>query len=228
MRAFPSGAGCCSAGRHGAPRRGGLGLCAGRGCPRRRHHRELRGHGLRHPGRALSPASRRPAGRILAARTGHRGGRPYLPCRGHGGAASCRSRAISCRPSSPSRSSLSSITSSPSAPSSSIISQSDKGGLVFGGHIDGFNTYTQRGQFPKVQTVAECAVAAHALRLAPAAAAPLGRHQDMTPDGSPFIGRTPIRNLYINGGWCYQGFKAVARRRAGPSPIPWPRTRSMS
>ena len=39
------------------------------------------------------------------------------------------------------------------------ISQSDKGGLVFGGHIDGFNCYTQRGQFPKVQTVAECAVA---------------------------------------------------------------------
>jgi sarcosine oxidase subunit beta len=89
------------------------------------------------------------------------------------------------------------------------LSQSDKGGLVFGGHIDGFNTYTQRGQFPKVQTVAECAVAVmpcvSRLRLL--------RHwggiMDMTPDGSPFIGRTPIRNLYINGGWCYQGFKAV-------------------
>ena len=39
------------------------------------------------------------------------------------------------------------------------ISQSDKGGLVFGGHIDGFNNYTQRGQFPKVQNVAESAVA---------------------------------------------------------------------
>jgi sarcosine oxidase subunit beta len=89
------------------------------------------------------------------------------------------------------------------------LSQSDKGGLVFGGHIDGFNTYTQRGQFPKVQTVAECAVALmpciSRLRLV--------RHwggiQDMTPDGSPFIGRTPVRNLYLNGGWCYQGFKAT-------------------
>ena len=30
------------------------------------------------------------------------------------------------------------------------ISQSDKGGLVFGGHIDGFNSYTQRGQFPQL------------------------------------------------------------------------------
>ena len=89
------------------------------------------------------------------------------------------------------------------------ISQSDKGGLVFGGHIDGFNSYTQRGQFPKVQTVAECAVA-----LIPSISRlRLLRHwggiQDMTPDGSPLIGRTPLRNLYLNGGWCYQGFKAT-------------------
>ena len=89
------------------------------------------------------------------------------------------------------------------------ISQSDKGGLVFGGHIDGFNTFTQRGQFPKIQTVAECAVA-----LIPSISRiRLLRHwggiQDMTPDGSPFIGRTPRDALYLNGGWCYQGFKAT-------------------
>jgi heterotetrameric sarcosine oxidase beta subunit len=89
------------------------------------------------------------------------------------------------------------------------ISQSDKGGLVFGGHIDGFNSYTQRGQFPKIQTVAECAVA-----LIPSISRiRLLRHwagiQDMTPDGSPFIGRTARENLYFNGGWCYQGFKAT-------------------
>jgi len=89
------------------------------------------------------------------------------------------------------------------------ISQSDKGGLVFGGHIDGFNSYTQRGQFAKVQTVAECAVA-----LIPSISRlRLLRHwggiQDMTPDGSPFICRTPLRNLYLDGGWCYQGFKAT-------------------
>ena len=89
------------------------------------------------------------------------------------------------------------------------ISQSDKGGLVFGGHIDGFNSYTQRGQFPKVQSIAESAVA-----LMPSISRlRLLRHwagiQDMTPDGSPFICRTPVRNLYLNGGWCYQGFKAT-------------------
>ncbi len=89
------------------------------------------------------------------------------------------------------------------------LSQSDKGGLVFGGHIDGFNTYAQRGGLPAVRTVAECAVA-----LIPAASRlRLLRHwggiQDMTPDGSPFICRTHINGLYLNGGWCYQGFKAT-------------------
>lgn len=89
------------------------------------------------------------------------------------------------------------------------LSQSDKGGLVFGGHIDGFNSFTQRGQFAKAQSVAECAVA-----LIPAISRlKLLRHwagiQDMTPDGGPFICRTPLRNLYFNGGWCYQGFKAT-------------------
>jgi methylglutamate dehydrogenase subunit A len=89
------------------------------------------------------------------------------------------------------------------------ISQSDKGGLVYGGHIDGFNSYTQRGQFAKAQNVAECAVA-----LIPSISRlRLVRHwagiQDMTPDGSPFMGRTPCANLYLNGGWCYQGFKAT-------------------
>ncbi len=89
------------------------------------------------------------------------------------------------------------------------MSQSDKGGLVFGGHIDGFNTYTQRGQFARIQTVMEgiSSLAPFTQRLK------LLRHwggiMDMTPDGSPFICKTPVRNLYLNGGWCYQGFKAT-------------------
>ena len=32
---------------------------------------------------------------------------------------------------------------------------------------------------------------------------------DMTMDGSPIISKTPISNFYINGGWCYGGFKAT-------------------
>jgi len=89
------------------------------------------------------------------------------------------------------------------------VSQSDRGGMVFGGHIDGFNSYTQRGQLPKVQTVAECAVALIPGMSRLRVLRHWGGIQDMTPDGSPFIGRTPFQNLYLNAGWCYQGFKAT-------------------
>ena len=32
---------------------------------------------------------------------------------------------------------------------------------------------------------------------------------DMSFDGSPIIGPTPVDGLYLNGGWCYGGFKAT-------------------
>ena len=89
------------------------------------------------------------------------------------------------------------------------LSQSDKGGMVFGGHIDGFNTYTQRGQYAKIKDVMECAVSLLPFMSRMRLLRHWGGIQDMTPDGSPFICRTPVRNLYLNGGWCYQGFKAT-------------------
>ena len=89
------------------------------------------------------------------------------------------------------------------------LSQSDKGGLVFGGHIDGFNTYTQRGQFSRIQTVMECVSSLMPFTQRLRLLRHWGGIQDMTPDGSPFICRTPIKHLYLNGGWCYQGFKAT-------------------
>jgi methylglutamate dehydrogenase subunit A len=89
------------------------------------------------------------------------------------------------------------------------ISQSDKGGLVFGGPIDGYNTYGQRGTLP----VAEEVVAA-GLTLLPSLAKlrilrQWGGVMDMSMDGSPIISRTPLEGLYLNGGWCYGGFKAI-------------------
>jgi methylglutamate dehydrogenase subunit A len=89
------------------------------------------------------------------------------------------------------------------------LSQSDKGGMVFGGHIDGFNTYTQRGQFFKQKEVMECAANLMPFMSRLRLLRSWGGIQDMTPDGSPFICKTPVRNLYLNGGWCYQGFKAT-------------------
>jgi heterotetrameric sarcosine oxidase beta subunit len=89
------------------------------------------------------------------------------------------------------------------------ISQSDKGGLVFGGDLDGYNSYAQRGNLPMVEDVA-----GGCLALFPQfAKVRLARHwggiMDMTMDGSPIIGMTPIAGLYLNGGWCYGGFKAT-------------------
>src|SRR5215472_5604673 len=89
------------------------------------------------------------------------------------------------------------------------ISQSDKGGLVFGGAIDGYNTYGQRGTLPMVEEVAAAAVT-----LLPALARvkvlrQWGGVMDMTMDGSPIISKTPLAGLILNGGWCYGGFKAI-------------------
>jgi len=39
------------------------------------------------------------------------------------------------------------------------ISQSDKGGLVFGGNIDGYNSYAQRGSLATVEDVCESGMA---------------------------------------------------------------------
>lgn len=89
------------------------------------------------------------------------------------------------------------------------VSQSDKGGLVFGGAIDGYNSYGQRGALPMAEEVAACA-----MTLLPGLARlkvlrQWGGVMDMTMDGSPIISRTPIPGLIINGGWCYGGFKAI-------------------
>lgn len=89
------------------------------------------------------------------------------------------------------------------------ISQSDKGGLVFGGDIDGYNSYAQRGNLPVIEDVCEGGMAilpaigrARVLRS-------WGGIMDMSMDGSPFIDKTEVQGLFFNGGWCYGGFKAT-------------------
>ena len=89
------------------------------------------------------------------------------------------------------------------------ISQSDKGGLVFGGDLDGYNSYSQRGNLPLVEHVVS-----EGLAMIPGLSRIRILRQwagimDMTPDGSPLICKTPVEGLYLNGGWCYGGFKAT-------------------
>ena len=89
------------------------------------------------------------------------------------------------------------------------ISQSDKGGLVFGGDIDGYNSYAQRGNMPIVEDVAEEGVAMLPLIGRLRVLRSWGGIMDMSMDGSPIIDLTPVKGLYLNTGWCYGGFKAT-------------------
>ncbi|SEK68193.1 sarcosine oxidase subunit beta [Roseovarius nanhaiticus] len=89
------------------------------------------------------------------------------------------------------------------------VSQSDKGGLVFGGDIDGYNSYAQRGNLPVVEDVAEGGMAIMPIIGRARLLRSWGGVMDMSMDGSPFIDRTHIDGLYFNGGWCYGGFKAT-------------------
>ncbi|PBB78970.1 sarcosine oxidase subunit beta [Mesorhizobium sp. WSM3879] len=89
------------------------------------------------------------------------------------------------------------------------ISQSDKGGLVYGGDLDGYNSYAQRGSLPVVDEVMS-----EMLALFPGLARvrmlrSWGGLCDMTMDGSPIITAGPLPGMYLNCGWCYGGFKAT-------------------
>ncbi|MEM6906027.1 MAG: FAD-dependent oxidoreductase, partial [Pseudomonadota bacterium] len=89
------------------------------------------------------------------------------------------------------------------------ISQSDKGGMVYGGDLDKYPSYAQKGNLPVYEDVA-----ANCMAIMPC----LGRVKllrqwagimDMSMDGSPFITKTDVPGLYLNAGWCYGGFKAT-------------------
>jgi methylglutamate dehydrogenase subunit A len=89
------------------------------------------------------------------------------------------------------------------------MSQSDKGGLVFGGDIDGYNSYARRGNMPTVEHVIEGGVALIPGLSRIRVLRSWGGIMDMSMDGSPIIDKTPVDNLYLNCGWCYGGFKAT-------------------
>lgn len=89
------------------------------------------------------------------------------------------------------------------------VSQSDKGGLVFGGDLDGYTSYAQRGNLPMVEHVCEAGMALMPMIGRVRMLRSWGGIMDMSMDGTPIIDHTPIPGLYLNGGWCYGGFKAT-------------------
>ena len=89
------------------------------------------------------------------------------------------------------------------------ISQSDKGGLVFGGDLDFYASYAQRGNLPSAEQVMQAAMTLMPMIGKARVLRSWGGIMDMTPDGSPIIDKTGVDGLFIDCGWCYGGFKAT-------------------
>ncbi len=89
------------------------------------------------------------------------------------------------------------------------ISQSDKGGLVFGGDLDFYPSYAARGNLPMAEHVVEAGMTLMPMIGKAKMLRSWGGIMDMSSDGSPIIDKTAVDGLYFNGGWCYGGFKAV-------------------
>jgi sarcosine oxidase subunit beta len=89
------------------------------------------------------------------------------------------------------------------------ISQSDKGGLVFGGDLDFYASYAARGNLPMKEHVMEAGMALMPMIGKARVLRSWGGIMDMSADGSPIIDKTPVDGLYLDAGWCYGGFKAV-------------------
>jgi heterotetrameric sarcosine oxidase beta subunit len=89
------------------------------------------------------------------------------------------------------------------------VSQTDKGEIIMGSDLEFYPSYAQRGNLPRIEQIAQETLALFPsfsrLRLMRT----WGGVNDMTMDGSPVIGATPVDGLFINGGWCYGGFKAT-------------------
>lgn len=89
------------------------------------------------------------------------------------------------------------------------VSQSDRGEIVLGAGADVYTSYAQRGGVPlleeNVAALLELIPAFSRLRLMRQWAGIV----DITPDTTPLMGKTPVRNLYISGGWGTGGYKAI-------------------
>ena len=89
------------------------------------------------------------------------------------------------------------------------VSQSDKGDLVIGAGVDGYNGYGQRGSFHVIehtlQAICELFPAFSRVRMN----RQWGGVVDTCPDACPIISKTSVGGLYFNCGWGTGGFKAT-------------------
>jgi sarcosine oxidase, subunit beta len=89
------------------------------------------------------------------------------------------------------------------------ISQADKGDLVIGAGIDGYNGYGQRGSYSVIEGTIAAIKELFPIFSRVRMNRQWGGIVDTTPDACPIIGKTPVENLFINCGWGTGGFKAT-------------------
>ena len=89
------------------------------------------------------------------------------------------------------------------------INQTDKGEVLFGGDLDLYNSYAQRGGLPRIEYVVQSVLTLFPCLSRVRLMRTWGGVMDMSMDGSPIITKLPIDGMYLNGGWCYGGFKAT-------------------
>ena len=194
------------------------GYAAGRERARRRHHPELRGDGLPHRATARSSASRRRAGSSARRKSASRS-RATLRAspRMAGLRLPIESHVLQAFVSEGIKPLIHGVVTFGAG--HFYISQSDKGGLVFGGDIDGYNSYAQRGNLPIVEDVCESGMALMPMLGRAARAALLGRHHGHV-DGRLADHRPDRRSTGSIS--TPAGATAASRRRrppAGASPI---------
>ena len=89
------------------------------------------------------------------------------------------------------------------------ISQSDKGDLVIGAGIDGYNSYAQRGSTKIVEHAAAAILELFPIFSRVRMNRQWGGIVDVCPDACPIISPTKGEGLYFNCGWGTGGFKAT-------------------
>lgn len=89
------------------------------------------------------------------------------------------------------------------------ISQSDKGELVLGAGIDGYNSYGQRGGIDVIEHQLEGLVELYPIVKRLRIMRTWGGIVDICPDASPIISKTTVDGFFMNCGWGTGGFKAT-------------------
>lgn len=88
-------------------------------------------------------------------------------------------------------------------------SQSDKGDLVIGAGIDGYNGYGQRGSYSTIEHTIQAILEMFPTFSRVRMNRQWGGIVDTTLDACPIMTKTPVENLFFNCGWGTGGFKAT-------------------